>query len=145
MHIYTSIMIMPIMIGVSGGRQSLYTSRPWGLKPLNINCTKHVWKVSSTRYPNHIICLKLYWHIWRRPKLLCNGLYTSYTVMCPQWSTLTITQPNYPPLSPTKPLESVHLWLLTQVKLPVASHILSYISGLPNVSCSHPHGQLISA
>ena len=28
-------MIM-IMIGVSGGRQSLYTSRPWGLKPLTL-------------------------------------------------------------------------------------------------------------
>ena len=29
----------------SDGRQSLYTSRPWGLKPL----TKHVWKVGERR------------------------------------------------------------------------------------------------
>ena len=36
------------MIGVSGGRQSLYTSRPWGLKPLTL-LHKLVWKVSERR------------------------------------------------------------------------------------------------
>ena len=35
------------MIGLSGGRQSLYTSRPWGLKPLNL--TAQHWKVSERR------------------------------------------------------------------------------------------------
>ena len=38
------------MIGVSGGRQSLYTSRPWGLKPLTElykACLKSSWKKKS--------------------------------------------------------------------------------------------------
>ena len=36
------------MIGVSGRRQSLYTSRSWDLT-LEVNCTKHVWKESERR------------------------------------------------------------------------------------------------
>ena len=38
------------MIGVSGRRQSLYTSRPWDLT-LKLNCTKHVWKESERKNP----------------------------------------------------------------------------------------------
>jgi len=38
------------LIGVSGGRQSLYTSRSWGLKPLTqLHKSKHVWKIDEGR------------------------------------------------------------------------------------------------